>query len=154
MDRQMHDSLRGKIVGDVTSTADVKVDGVGKNASAKLPLHILGSIKAPVAGLLGATFRFDDGQSVVIVSTKDPGAEPLSVRKVSGDLFEISRGPARTVEVDDVEAAFLQLKVGQFSGGKLELGSPQNAGQWSKSMQERLASARRTMENARSRATA
>jgi hypothetical protein len=142
----MSDDPRNNIVGDVASTARVKVEWRGGRTMASLHHRLLRKVEARQRLLSGAAIEFDDGQNILLLSGTGPG--DVVVTRKGADRYEISRGVADAVEADEVETAFLRLKIRQFAAGELDLGPAMNADEWAETMHRRLEKARQALEEA------
>lgn len=151
----MPESTRAKIVGDVQRTAEFRIRGAARGLHGVYDLAGKLNVLNFWVGhrkrtLEGAALPFDDGTGIVLLTGKNLRDPTVSVRKTGHDSYLISRQGAAEARVDDVEAAFLRLKVEEFAAGKLDLGPPQTPRRWAESMRQKLDSARKAFAAAQS----
>lgn len=141
----MSSNNRPRFIGDVAKATPVKVEPRAGNLVANL--QALGEhMKVRNQLLNGAALQFEDGQSVVLLSGADAKDRRLVITKTGIDRYEIVRDGAEDVRVDEVETAFLRLKINQFVSGKLKLSAPMDAKAWKATMRQRLEAAEKALK--------
>ncbi len=139
------------ILGDVVANEDVTVNTKGGSMTATLKKALRDKLGDIGASLSAAAVQFETGQAVVLLS-RVPGAtntdSPLRVRKIGLNRFEVGIANAGDEDVDEVTAAFLQLKKDLFSKGKLRLSAPVTADAWRAEMDEQIAAVDAALQDA------
>lgn len=133
----MSETSQSGAMSEVETTV-VRVGRRGTTAVASMQRGLLEQANLKGQKLTGAALRFEDGDGLVIL-----GGSKFTVRKIGLNRAEITSGGAPEVEVDEIEAAFARMKVAQFANGDAVLAPPLDAGQWRRTMDDRLAEARR-----------
>lgn len=146
----MSDASRNRIVGDVASTSDVRLEANGMFVTASLNRKMGSPLlkQGKFAHYTGARVDLDNGNFVILSGEPKKGNDVV-VRRVGKNSVYISMSGGDVVEVDDVEAAFLRLKLNDFSRGEVELSGPMTASEWRGSIGPRLSEARRMLEKRR-----
>ena len=139
------------ILGDVVANGEVTINAKGGSMTATLKKALRDKLGDIGASLSAAAMLFETGQAVVLLS-KVPGAtntdSPLHVRRIGLNRFEVGIANAGDEDVDEVTAAFLQLKKDLFSKGKVRLSAPITADAWRAEMDEKIAAVDAALQNA------
>lgn len=135
------------ITGDVEAMTEVTVNTKGGSMTATLKKPLREKLGELGGRMTAASVRFATGQAMLLLS---PGggassAAPVHVHRIGENRFEIELETGADEEIDDVTAAFLELKKNQFIKGELELMPPVNADQWRAEMDEKMGDARRAI---------
>ncbi len=134
------------IVGDVEAMTEVTVNTKGGSMTATLKKALRERLGSLAGGLAGAAVQFTTGQAVVLLSPGGEGAGgQVRVYRIGKNRFEIELDTGEDEEVDDVTAAFLQIKRSQFIKGELELLPPVSAAQRRAESDARLEPGRRAI---------
>ena len=136
----MASGARTKIVGDVASTADVRIDrGTGNSVSVDLKRTLVEHLRVQDKVLAGAALDFGRGYSAVILSS-DMRGDPMVVRRLGQCSFNVSFGDTgqAEIEVGEIEAAFLRLKSAEFVKGELDLLPPVSGRDYARSIERKL----------------
>ncbi len=113
------------ILGDVQAVADIAVHVGSGSLTATLKKPLREALGAVGPHLAAAALRFEAGPSVVLLGA--PGEVALRVQRTGPNRFEIALETGGDVEIDDVTAAFLALKLDQLKNNALDLIEPVTA---------------------------
>jgi len=140
----------GVITGDVAASTDVTINKKGGSVTATLKKSLRDSLGDLGESVAAATVEFSTGQAILLLSGVPGAAEKTAaevhVRKVGPNRFEIELDTDEDEEVDEVTAAFLRLKIDQFTKGGLKLAEPVTADRWRTRVSTKIAAAKSAAE--------
>ena len=128
------------ITGDVAAVSQVTVNTKGGSVTATLKKAIRDRLGKIGGQLSAAALEFGNGSSVVLMSAGSVETS-LRVHKIGANRFEIEIINEQEEEIDNVAAAFINLKKSQFEAGTLPLMEPITADQWREEMDKKLSGA-------------
>ncbi len=135
------------ITGDVEAITVVTVNTKGGSMTATLKKALREKLGEFGGRLTGAAVQFATGQAILLLSPSGGSSSiaPVRVHRIGKNRFEIELATGEDEEIDNVTAAFLQLKQDQFEKGELALMPSVNADQWRIETEENMDAARRAM---------
>lgn len=135
------------ITGDVEAITVVTVNTKGGSMTATLKKALREKLGEIGGRLTAAAVQFATGQAILLLSPSGDSSSiaPVRVHRIGKNRFEIELDTGEDEEIDNVTAAFLQLKQDQFEKGKLALMPPVNADQWRTETEKSMDAARRAM---------
>ncbi len=135
------------ITGDVEAMTMVTVNTKGGSMTATLKKALRETLGEIGGRLTAAAVQFATGQAILLLSPSGDSSSiaPVRVHRIGKNRFEIELDTGEDEEIDNVTAAFLQLKQDQFEKGELVLMPSVNADQWRIETEENMDAARRAM---------
>lgn len=130
--------------GAVAAQASVRINAKGGSSTVTLRKALADIVQLQNNELDAAAIRLENGHSFLLMGSEEDMGGHVHVEQTGRNRVELVFGEDDVLEIDDVTEAFLQLKLGLFKEGQLNLTGPVSAEDWSALLSDEVRSVEQT----------